>query len=65
MYMLATSEFKQRKLGKLLDRYPFQKGVNMSKFQRQKVKELKSKGFIENKDFRVVYFGIHAEIKFL
>ena len=35
----------------------------MSKEQIKKVRELKAKGLQENKDFRVVYFGIDAEIK--
>jgi hypothetical protein len=37
----------------------------MSKEQYKKVKELKQKGLRENKDFRIVYFGIDAEIKML
>jgi len=35
----------------------------MSKEQKRKVEELKSKGLKENRDFRIVYFGIDAEIK--
>ena len=35
----------------------------MSKEQIKTVRTLKKNGKIENKDFRVVYFGISAEIK--
>jgi len=35
----------------------------MSKEQKKTIRDLKSQGKIENTDFRVVYFGIQAEIK--
>ena len=35
----------------------------MSKEQIKAVRVMKQNGKIENKDFRVVYFGISAEIK--
>ncbi len=37
----------------------------MSKIQKNEVQKLKAQGKIENKDFRIVYFGIQAEIKVL
>ena len=37
----------------------------MTKAQKKRVKHLKKAGLIENEDFRVVYFGIHAEIKLM
>ena len=37
----------------------------MTKEQIQKVQKLKDSGLSENVDFRVIYFGIYAEIKFL
>jgi len=36
----------------------------MSKEQKEKVRKLKSQGKVENIDFRVIYFGIQAEIKY-
>jgi hypothetical protein len=35
----------------------------MTKEQKQKIQELKKQGKQEGIDYRVVYFGIHAEIK--
>ena len=37
----------------------------MTKEQTIKIEKLKASGKIENKDFRVVYYGIHAEIKIM
>ena len=37
----------------------------MTKEQIKIVKELKASGLVENKDFRIVYFGIDAEIKII
>jgi len=37
----------------------------MSIFQKNKIKELKSNGLIENVDFRIVYFSSQAEIKII
>ncbi len=37
----------------------------MSKCQKKKVQELRDSGMVENKDFRVVWFGVQAEIKII
>ena len=37
----------------------------MSKEQNKIVKDMRQSGKVENKDFRVVYFGIQAEIKII
>ena len=37
----------------------------MTKEQTRTIKKLKASGKIEGKDFRVVYYGIHAEIKLI